>query len=136
MNHSARVLAARSAPLAAAYCDQIRELLGTTLVALGEGRPVDALSEFERALGPMHKLLVFGVVVNSMLRDAQHPLRPDLDTFTRSLGAALEDAETALLERDFTTMHVVLDTTIVPTLERYRALALRLSSALQPRLVA
>lgn len=136
MNHSARVLAARSAPLAAAYCDQIRETLGTTIAALGEGRAVEALSEFERALEPMEKLLVFCVVANSMLRDAQHPLRPDVDGFARSLGAALEDADAALIERNFDELRGVLVATILPTLERYAPVGPRLASALRPRLAA
>ena len=134
MNHSARVLAARSAPLAAAYCDQLREMLGTTIVALRDGRQLDALTEFERALDPMQKLLVFGVVVDSMLRDAQHPLRPSMKAFTQSLGAALEQAGGAVVERDFVEMHAVLATCVLPTLERYAEFGPRLTSALQPRL--
>lgn len=136
MNHSARVLAARSAPLAAAYCDQIREMLGTTIATLKDGRPVEALSEFERALDPMEKLSVFCVVANSMLRDAQHPLRPDVDTFTRRLEAALGDVDAALLARDVEALHGALATSVLPTLERYAALGPRLTSALRPRLAA
>ncbi len=136
MNHSARVLAARSAPLAAAYCDQIRDMLCTTIAGLSEGRAVEALSEFERALGPMEKMLVFCVVAKSMLQDAQHPLRRDVDAFARSLTAALEHADAALIERDFEALQGVLAATILPTLERYAAVGPRLACALEPRLAA
>ena len=78
--------------------------------------------------------LVFGVVVDSMLRDAQHPLRPSMKAFTQSLGAALEQAGAAVVERDFVEMHAVLATCVLPTLERYAEFGPRLTSALQPRL--
>lgn len=136
MNHSARLLAARSAPLAAAYCDQLRDCLSHTTGALGDGRFVDALAEFERALEPLQKLLVFSLVAGSMLRDAQHPLRPDMDAFIRSLGLALEQVESSILERDFEGMFAILATDVVPTLETYRSLGPRLTAALQPRLAA
>ncbi|MCR9160287.1 MAG: hypothetical protein ACE37F_27205 [Nannocystaceae bacterium] len=136
MKHSARVLAARSAPLAAAYCDQLHEMMGTAIEALAAGRHLEAVEEFERALDPMQKLLVFGAVVDSMLRDAQHPLRPELKAFNRGLAGALEDIEEALLARDFSRMREVLLSEVMANLQRHAAFGSRLTAALQPRLAA
>ena len=136
MNHCARVLAARSAPLAEAYCDQLRQASSGMAARLRERRPVEALEAFERALAPMQKMLVFAFVSESLLRDAQHPLRPDLEAFSSSLCAALTRIEEAIVDRDFEAMLVALETAMIPTLERYPTLGPRLTSALSPRLAA
>ena len=136
MNHSARVLACRSAPMADAYCHQLCEAFGAMGQALREHRNVAALEQFEASIALLQKLLVFAVVASALLRDAQHPLRGEVDGFTRRLRAALEHAETSIVTRDFAALEELVETGVIPALVGFRAIAGRLASALRPRLAA
>ncbi|MGH1343171.1 MAG: hypothetical protein ACRBN8_16555 [Nannocystales bacterium] len=136
MKHSARVLACRSAPLATAYCAQLREAFTEVGQALRHGDAVWALERFETALEPMHKLLVFAAVAADMLRDAQHPLRSDLVSFSDGMERALDLVEAAMVSGEFAGVVSLLETRVVPMLDTCTSLGPRLTVALQPRLIA
>ena len=136
MKHSARVLACRSAPLATAYCAQLREAFTEVGQALRHADNAWALERFEAALEPMHKLLVFAAVAADLLRDAQHPLRSELLSFLDSMDRALDLLEAALVSGEFAAVVSLLDTSVLPVLERCESLGPRLTVALEPRLAA
>lgn len=136
MKHSARVLACRSAPLATAYCAQLREAFTEMGQALRNADNLWALQRFETALEPMHKLLVFAAVAADLLRDAQHPLRTELLSFLEGMQRALDRVEASVVAGDFSTVVSLLEAQIIPMLESCKSLGPRLTLALQPRLAA
>jgi len=136
MEHSARVLACRSAPLATAYCAQLREAFTEVGQALRHGDNVWALQRFETALEPMHKLLVFAAVAADLLRDAQHPLRSELLSFSGGMDRALDLVEAAVVSGEFAAVVSLLETRVLPMLACCTSLGPKLTAALQPRLAA
>lgn len=136
MKHSARVLACRSAPLAAAYCDQLHDAYADVAAAIRRGERVLALAGFEHALEPLQKLLVFTAVAGDLLRDAQHPLRGPVEGFMRAVLRILDPLEEAVVSQDFEQIVALLELELVPTLEQFHELGGRLAAALEPRLAA
>ncbi|MBV1859376.1 MAG: hypothetical protein KUG77_13265 [Nannocystaceae bacterium] len=136
MKHSARVLTCRSAPLATAYCVQLCEAFSEVGQALRHGDNIWALQRFEAALEPMQKLLVFVAVAADLLRDAQHPLRPELVKFSRGMERALDLVEAAVVSGEPAAVVSLLETRVVPMLDAYKSVGPRLTAALQPRLAA
>lgn len=136
MKHSARVLACRSAPLATAYCVQLREAFTRVIEALRDANYVWALTRFEAALAPVHKLMVFAAVATDLLRDAQHPLRSELEAFSEGMDRALDLVEASILATDFAGVLTLVETRVVPMLDTWASLGPRVAVALEPRLAA
>lgn len=134
MNHSARVLACRSAPVATAYCAQLCEAFTEVGQALRHADNLWALQRFESALEPMHKLLVFAAVAADLLHDAQHPLRSELLSFSGGIDRALDLVEASIVAGEFATLLSLLETKVIPMLDTCASLGPRLTVALQPRL--
>lgn len=134
MKHSARVLACRSAPLATAYCAQLRAAFTEMAEAIRHGDNLWALQRFEVALEPLHKLLVFAAVAADLLRDAQHPLRTELMRFSADINRALDLVEAAIVAAEFSKVVSLLETRLVPMFDTCKDLGPRLTVALQPRL--
>ncbi len=122
--------------MATAYCDQLRDTFTAMGGCIRSGEIAQALDGFEVIAEPMQKLLVFAVVAADLLRDAQHPLRREVETFARALLEALEHMEAALLSSDFEGLADALEGEVIETLDGYHAIGVRLSVALRPRLAA
>lgn len=93
-----------------------------------------AIERFEAALGPTQKLLVFAAVAADLLRDAQHPLRPELVRFSDGMHHALDRVEASIVSGNFDAVVSLFETRIVPMLGACEGLGPRLSAALRPRL--
>lgn len=134
MKHTARILACRSAPLATAYCEQLRDAFCDVGHALLEGEVVSALQAFEAATEPAEKLLVFTAVADSLLQDAQHPLRPELQGFADRLQEVLDEVADDIQARNFVGVATRLEFDVGPLLDGYHSIGPRLSTALEPRI--
>ncbi len=102
--------------------------------ALRHGDTLWAVQRFESALEPTQKLLVFAAVAADLLRDAQHPLRPELGRFSAGMHHALDGVEVSMVAGNFDAVVSLLETRIVPMLVACEGLGPRLSAALRPRL--
>lgn len=134
MNHCARVLVCRSAPLATAYCDQLRHAFEEVGHALLHGEVVRALEAFESVTEPAEKLLVFTTIAAALLQDAQHPLRPELVRFSAEFQRVLERVADDIAGRDFARVAARLEAEVEPLLVGYHRIGPRLTAALEPRL--
>ncbi len=134
MRYAARVLACKSAPLAACYAEEMQGLLARAVMACRHDDPLEALACIEAMAEPMERLLAFLTVASDLLRDAQHPLRRTVLEVRTELLAGLDALPRHIEARAFGAVAAVLQRQIIASLRHYASAGARVTEALRPRL--